>query len=431
MNTTSDLTAPRVSSGPVAGLTLAALLAALGTSVANVALPTLAEEFGIASGRAQWVVLAYLLAMTVTAVQVGRLGDRFGRQRILLIGLLVFLAATLACALAPSFTFLVTARAVQGIGAAVLVALPLAIARDLFPSERLGSVMGVLGTAAAVGTALGPAAGGLLLSAFGWPAMFLAVLPLGVLALVLLIGRLSVLVDGSPGSRRKPSARGGTVALMRTLPFSAALVMNLLVATVMMSTLIVGPFVLTTGLGLSVAGVGYAMAVGPVVAAVSGVIAGRAVDRAGSARGTALGLGIMTLGMVALAVLPSLLGLSGYVLALVTLTPGYQLFLAANNTAALSVVGVRDRGAASGLLSLSRNLGLIAGASVMGAIYAAVADWSVSGGMTVAGASLSGMHVTFGVGACLVVVALAVAAAGFPHRSPGAAQSHSGTAGPG
>ncbi len=233
MNTTSDLTAPRVSSGPVAGLTLAALLAALGTSVANVALPTLAEEFGIASGRAQWVVLAYLLAMTVTAVQVGRLGDRFGRQRILLIGLLLFLAATLACALAPSFTFLVTARAVQGIGAAVLVALPLAIARDLFPSERLGSVMGVLGTAAAVGTALGPAAGGLLLSAFGWPAMFLAVLPLGVLALVLLIGGLSVLVDGSPGSRRKPWARGGTVALMRTLPFSAALVMNLLVATVM------------------------------------------------------------------------------------------------------------------------------------------------------------------------------------------------------
>ncbi|MBL3700174.1 MFS transporter [Leucobacter luti] len=407
---------------PIIGLTLAALLAALGTSVANVALPTLSTEFGVAPGAAQWVVLSYLLAMTATAVQVGRLGDRHGRRRTLLIGLGVFMLATLACALAPTFGWLLAARAVQGVGAAVLVALPLALARDLVAVERLGAIMGVLGTAAAVGTALGPAAGGLLLGAFGWPAMFVAILPLGFVALFLLLGAPvpAPLGGGAAASGTRDGAGAGTAAtagraggevrsLLRAGPFSAALGMNLLVATVMMSTLIVGPFYLTTGLGLPVVTVGLAMAVGPAVAAVSGVLAGRVVDRIGAARSTRLGLSTMAVGMLALVLLPGALGLAGYLIALVVLTPGYQLFLAANSTAALAGMGPQHRGAASGLLSLSRNLGLIAGASAMGAIYAAVFGVVSRGGGVAAGAALAGATATFALSVVLVGAALGVA----------------------
>lgn len=420
MNDTQPGPQPRM----IAGLALSALLAALGTSVANVALPTLATEFGVALGQVQWVVLAYLIAMTATAVQVGGLGDRFGRQRVLLMGLGLFLVATLACALAASFPALVVARALQGIGGAVLVALPMAIARDVVPAERLGSAMGLLGTTAAIGTALGPAAGGLLLGSFGWQAMFVVMLPLGLGALALLGGRgvlgssgFRVATGGAVGDKAARAARGrrgrgsGAWELVRTRAFAAALAMNLLVATVMMSTLIVGPFFLTAGLGLSAASVGLTMAVGPAVAAVTGVIAGKVVDSVGASRGTVFGLAIMVLGMAALAGLPAVLGVVGYVLALIVLTPGYQLFLAANNTAALGGIEARRRGAASGLLSLSRNLGLMLGASAMGWLYAAVAGSSATNGASVPVAAVAGSQVTFVLGGVLTLTALGFALA--------------------
>lgn len=386
----------------VAGLALAVLLAALGTSVANVALPALAVAFEVPIGHTQWVVLAYLLAMTATAVTVGRLGDRLGRQRILTLGLLLFLVATLACALAPTFWALLAARAAQGVGGAVLMALPLALARDLVPATRLGAAMGLLGTTSALGTALGPAGGGILLGTFGWPALFLAILPFGVAALILVRGRF-------PQPATTHGAAGSNGRRMRDLlhqgPLRAGLAMNTLVSTVMMSTLIVGPFFLATGLGLSPAGVGLAMAAGPLVAVVTGLLAGRAVDAFGAPRSISVGLGVMLVGTAALAGLPSLMGLPGYLMAIAALTPGYQLFLAANNTRALAGIPPQLRGASAGLLGLSRNLGLIIGASLMGGIYAAV---TVAFGHPADAAAFAGAQVTFAAAALLVCCALAI-----------------------
>lgn len=387
----------------VAGLALSVLLAALGTSVANVALPELAATFDVPPAHAQWVVLAYLLTMTATAVTVGRLGDRLGRQRILTLGLLLFTVATLACALAPSLWILTTARAAQGVGAAVLMALPLALARDLVPGARLGTAMGLLGTTSALGTALGPAGGGILLGAFGWPALFLAMVPLGIIAMVLVRG--SFPLPASESNATDPETRSIRDVLRRG-PLSAGLAMNILVATVMMSTLIVGPFFLATGIGLPAAGVGLALAVGPIVAVATGLVAGRAVDTLGTPRSTAAGLGVMLVGTVCLATLPPLMGLPGYLVAIAVLTPGYQLFLAANNARALSGIPAQFRGAAAGLLGLSRNLGLIAGASIMGGLYAAVAGAS---GQSADAAAFTGAQVTFAAASVLVCGALAIA----------------------
>lgn len=451
--------APRSRSGLVGALALATLLASLGTSVANVALPTLAHELGAPFGRVQWVVLAYLLAMTVTAVAVGRLGDALGRQRVLLGGLGLFTAATLACALAPSLAALVAARSLQGVGAAVMIALPLALVRDVVPEARTGAAMGLLGTTSAVGTALGPAGGGLLIATSGWQAGFVAMLPLAGVALVLtwrglgdepapvrsgarfdvagalvltaalVAGALAMTPDAVPQVGAGPLLVGAAVlvallvaierrtaaplvpwGLLRSRALSGGLLMNLLVATVMMSTLVVGPFYLAGGLGLDEAAIGLTLAVGPVVSALTGVVAGRVVDRAGAGAMTTVALLTMTAGAVLLVVLPPAWGLPGYVLALVVLTPGYQLFLAANNTAVMTTADARRRGTVSGVLSLSRNLGLIAGASAMGAVFAAATGSVEVQGATVASIS-AGMQTTFLVATALLGVATVVSLA--------------------
>jgi MFS family permease len=149
--------------GPrLAALSLAMLLPSLGTSIANVALPTLAMSFDATMAEVQWVVISYLLAVTSLIVGVGRLGDIIGRSRLLLMGIGLFAAASLACAVAPSLWVLISARAVQGLGAAVMMALTIAMVGDLVPRDQTGSAMGLLGTVSAVGTALGPSLGGVL-----------------------------------------------------------------------------------------------------------------------------------------------------------------------------------------------------------------------------------------------------------------------------
>src|SRR5262249_2160142 len=133
----------------------------------------------------QWVVLAYLLATTTLIVSVGRLGDLVGRRRLLLTGILLFTTASVLCGLAPTLWLLIAARAAQGLGGAIRLALSLALVGATVPKERTGSAMGLLGTMSAIGTALGPSLGGVLISGFGWRAIFLLQVPLGVAAFLL------------------------------------------------------------------------------------------------------------------------------------------------------------------------------------------------------------------------------------------------------
>jgi MFS family permease len=194
---------------------------------------------------------------------------------------------------------------------------------------------------------------------------------------------------------------------LRDPRLAASLVMNILVSSVMMATLVVGPFFLAIGLGLSVTAVGLVLAVGPLVSTLSGIPAGRIVDRFGAGAIVAAGLLQMMVGALALAFAPVAFGLPGYVVAIALLTPGYQLFQAANNTAVMMDVDAGRRGVISGLLSLSRNLGLITGAALMGAIFA-----RVSGPLDTADAAQAagfGLTVTFCIAAALALLALLVA----------------------
>ncbi|KAE9646709.1 MFS transporter [Pseudomonas sp. PB103] len=430
-------------------LALSMLMPSLDTSIANAGLPILATAFDASFQQVQWIVLAYLLAITTLIVSVGRLGDSFGRRRLLLIGIGIFTAASLCCALSPGLGWLIGARAVQGLGAAIMFALTVALVADAVPKARAGSAMGLLATMSATGTTLGPSLGGLLMASVGWQAIFLLNVPLGLLNVWLVYRFLPA--DRASGPR-VPFDYSGSAVLMLTLAayalamtleglmwplllaslcgagvfilvemkaqsplirlslfsdarLSSSLALTLLVTTVMMTTLVVGPFYLHRGLGLSSAMVGVTLSVGPLLSALSGVPAGRLVDRFGAQRivpGALLG---MACGCALLALLPMSLGLPAYVLPIMLIAAGYALFQAANNTGLMAGVSQDQRGVVSAMLGLARNLGLITGAAVMGAVFAAA-----TGDPTQAPAAMlaRGLHTTFGVATALMLLTLII-----------------------
>jgi MFS family permease len=198
------------------------------------------------------------------------------------------------------------------------------------------------------------------------------------------------------------------LALFRNSGLSASLAMSTLVSTVMMATLVVGPFYLARGLGLEAMFVGLVSSVGPVVVALTGVPAGRIADRFGATRTTIVGLLGMATGCFMLSMLPASLGIPGYIAPIAVITVSYALFQTANNTAVMADVLPEQRGVISGLLNLSRNLGLITGASVMGAVFArASAETDIANARPEAVAT--GMRVTFVVATMLMLSALAIA----------------------
>ena len=116
-------------------LSLSMLLSSLGTSIANVALPTLAQAFNTSFQQVQWIVLAYLLTITSLIVGVGRLGDITGRRRLLLAGIFLFTLASILCGVAPTLWLLIAARGLQGLGAAIMMALSMAFIAQAVPKE--------------------------------------------------------------------------------------------------------------------------------------------------------------------------------------------------------------------------------------------------------------------------------------------------------
>lgn len=441
------------------GLSLSMLLSSLGISIANVALPSLTRAFAASFQEVQWVVLAYLLVITALIVGVGRMGDVVGRRLLLQAGIAIHTLASIACGVSTILGVLIVSRAMQGVGAAIMMALTMAFVGSIVPKEKTGNAMGLLGTMSAVGTALGPSLGGLLIAGFGWRAIFLINLPLGVLAfflsrhhlpadrknagdnrprldhagtalltltlsayaLAMTLGRdrfgplnVSLLLASAAGVglflrvEMKAAFPLVQLSLFRDHRMSANLAMSGLVSTVIMTTLVVGPFYLSRALGLDAPLVGMTMSVGPLVAALTGVPAGRFVDTMGTKRMTLAGLVGMAGGGFILSMLPITTGVGGYIAGLVIITSGYALFQTSNNTAVMTLTAPEHRGVTSGMLNLSRNLGLITGASVMGAVFSHAAGTNLMAPAAAADIA-AGMRFTFGIAAGLSIVSLAIA----------------------
>ncbi|MFM5588946.1 MFS transporter [Aeromonas rivipollensis] len=427
-------------------LGLATLLPMLGGSLANMVLPALGQAFAVPFASLQWVLVAYLLGITCLTVVAGRLGDRFGRRRLLLLGLGLFALASLLCALAPTIGWLIAARALQGIAAACMLSLALAMVGQLVPPARRGWGMGLLGTLSACGTALGPSFGGLLTAGFGWQAPFLLLVPLSLLALG--CARLGLPRDGgSPQEEGMNLANlsllvaallcyglaltlGGALALwwgagallvtasfvrrernapVPLLPLLGApglrngLVASALVASVMVLTLLIGPFYLRGVFDFSLGTVGLMISGGPLLAALTGMPAGWLVDRLGARQVVRLGLAVMGTAALALAGAAGQFGPLGYLLPILLLTAGYALFQTANNSAVVGEASERTRGAVAGLLTLSRNLGQLTGVAGLGGLFAALVGEQ---GLTLASELVFGTRALFALSALLIGLAL-------------------------
>jgi MFS family permease len=352
-----------------------------------------------------------------------------------------------------------------------MMTLSMALVSDTVSPARGGRAMGLLGSMSAVGTALGPSLGGLLVAGLSWRAIFFINLPLGITAyflasrhltsephrrpaerhgfdvpgtllLALSLGAYALAMTSGRGrfgaanaallfgalctaalfilTERRAASPLLRLELFRNPSLSAGLAMSALISTVTMATMVVGPFYLSRGLGLGAAAVGLIVSIGPLVAAATGLPAGRLTDRYGPERMTAAGLVVTAGGAVLLATVAARLGLYGYIPAVIVVTTGYALFQAANSSGVMAGVGADRRGVVAGMLNLARNLGLITGASAMGALFSAA-----SGSADLAAASperfARAMQVTFAVATILTVLAISVGAscgALTKHREP-------------
>ena len=175
-------------------------MAAVDQTIVATALPQIAASLGDVE-RIGWIVVAYLMATTIAAPVYGRLGDVLGRKRLLLVALAVFVAASVACALAPTLLWLIVARVAQGAGGGGLMTLSQALVGETVPPRERVRYQGYLAAIFMVSSTFGPVAGGWLTARFGWPSVFLINLPLGAVAAVLAL-RLPARAGGAPGRVR-------------------------------------------------------------------------------------------------------------------------------------------------------------------------------------------------------------------------------------
>ena len=157
----------------------------LDLTIVNIAIPNMITRLHASLDDILWVINAYALVLAVLVITAGRLGDLVGPRVLFTAGIALFTAASVACGLSPSPGWLIGFRAVQGLGAALLMPQTLTIITNTFPPERRGAAFGIWGAVAGVATIAGPTLGGLLVTAFDWRYIFFVNLPIGIVVMVL------------------------------------------------------------------------------------------------------------------------------------------------------------------------------------------------------------------------------------------------------
>ena len=447
----SDLSAVQV--GVLAAAGAANALIFLDQTAVTVALPAIQEEFDSSTAEVQWTIGAYLLALASLMAISGPLADHYGRRRMFLAGLVVFGAASVACAAAPSELALIVARLLQGAGAALMQPLALAHATAIVTPERRGWAIGVLASLGTVALMLGPLIGGLVVETIGWRWVFFLNLPFVALALALglrfmpeardpqappldlagvvllatglaaLVGGLLHLNEWSAGLAAGTMAAGclalaAFVALERRrahplLPLhllrmpavTASMVALLTIQGAVRGVTVYVVLFLQNGLGLSAVEAGAVLLPAMVWTALLSTRAGRMADRRGERALVGGGLLLAAGGLAAI-------GLLGRGEEALLLVPGLLVFgisrplvFTPASTGPISAIPARERGLASSLVTESRQIGAVLGVAVLGSISAGFED----GGGT--GASAAGLEAAMlaAAGAALLAGLLAFA----------------------
>ena len=440
----------------VATVCVGAFMGQLDASIVTVALPSMQRELGATVGELEWVSLSYLLVLIGLVAAVGRLSDMVGRKLLYTYGFVIFTLASLGCGLASSLGLLLAMRALQAVGAAMLQANSVALIRTSVPQRSLHRAIGVQGAAQALGLALGPAVGGLLVDLAGWRWVFLVNLPagvLGVVAAVLLLPRtrtrapretfdragFALLLPSSAAVLLAFSAlaRGaeplvvaglltaglaGLALLVRVehrhpsplvhlelfeeRAFRSGLVSGGLGYLVLFGVLFVTPLFLEAAYRMSAARAGLVMMALPALLAAAAPLSARATRRWGSTAVTSGGL--LLAGLALLAVVPAAHHRSVVVTLLAVVGLGMGLFTPSNNAGVAGAGRPEQAGLVSGLLNMTRGVGTSLGVAVAAAVYAVTAG---------RGADLAAVDATHGYRVTLLVLgAVALVAAAVARR---------------
>jgi EmrB/QacA subfamily drug resistance transporter len=444
----------------MAAVAMGIFLATIDGSIVNIALPTLVRAFGTDFATVEWVVLAYLLTMATLLLGVGRLADMKGKKRIYTAGFIVFTAGSVLCGLSPTIYWLVGARVLQGVGAAMILALGMAIVTEAFPPNERGKALGISGAMVSVGIVTGPTLGGLMLSVLSWHWIFFVNLPVGILgtlmvirfvpsirpsggqrfdfggALTLLASLLSLLLALSLSQQsgfadpvvlalfagwvgtlllfvwieRRADQPMVDLRLFRNRLFSISLVTALITFIAIAGTTILMPFYLQGVLGLNTRQAGLLLAVVPIALGLSSPIAGTLSDRLGVRPITMVGLAIMLGGFLAVSTLGVRTSALGYALRFIPVGLGIGIFQSPNNSAIMGSAPRERLGIVSGMLAVTRSLGQTTGIALLGAAWASLtfhhAGRVFSGGATEAPSAIqvAGLHDVF-VGIVILLVA--------------------------
>ena len=206
----------------LAGVMLALLLAGLDQTIVSTAGPAIQRDLAIEPALYAWITTSYLVASTVMLPIYGKLSDTFGRKPILLVGVGLFLLGSALCGIAPTATQLILFRAVQGLGAAALFTTALAVVADLFPPAERGRYTGLISGVWGIASVIGPLVGGFITDRFGWHWAFFVNLPVGAVALWMIITRMPNIVRHA-GERPRVDILGAALLVIAVVPFLLAL----------------------------------------------------------------------------------------------------------------------------------------------------------------------------------------------------------------
>ena len=401
-------------------VSLGSLMSTLDGSIVNIALPAIQTDFTIDLTTVEWVVVAYLLVVGSLLLPFGRLGEVLTFKRVYLAGFAIFTLASVCCGAAPNAAGLVAFRVVQGIGAAMLMAMGPAIVAHTFHDRERGRALGLNGLSVAIGLSLGPALGGILTQVATWRAIFLINAPIGLLAIlwaarvlpaetrgkdesfdikgaafsgVALFALLLALSDGQEWGWTSPAIVGLFVtfvvlggafllterrsiqpmvdlALFRIRPFSAGLASAVVAFAGLFTATFLLPFLLEQGRGFSPIEAGLLLTPVPITMALVAPLSGIASDRFGPRILASAGMAIMVLGFLSLTQLSVDFTLPDLVWRLVLLGVGQGMFMSPNSSAVLGSVPRPRVGTASGTLAQMRVNGQAVGIALSGAIVA-------------------------------------------------------------
>ena len=436
----------------------------LDSSVVNIALPSIKAYFHTSFATVEWVIMAYLLIISSLLLTYGRLGDLYGHKRIYITGFALFTAGSLLCGVAPTVMLLILFRAFQAIGAGMMMSMGPAIITDITPPQERGRSMGVIAVAVSVALTTGPILGGFLTTRFGWQSVFLINIPIGIIgslwaqrvipktgggeaqpfdtkgASLLFLALISILFPLSYAEKVGwhnlfiPGMLGVGIVLMvvflllesrtrypmvdltlfQNRLFSMGNLSSLLNYMAQFSVILIMPFYLQQIRQLPPEKAGLMLIPMPLMTMLIAPLSGALSDRVDTRYISSLGMAITTLGLGLLSTLNIDSGNLTIIVFLVITGLGVGMFQTPNNSAVMGTVPPNRRGIASGLLATMRNIGMVLGVAISGALFTSRENWlnnvlaarGLSGVELKVQAFTGALHYTYLVGAVFAGIAV-------------------------